>query len=327
MGQRRGAAVSAGNLPPLPLEEWEETKDTFHLYVQIVGKIRLASTPPRNHWWHCPLYVSARGLTTRRMHHDGLSFEIELDLIEHQLVARNDRGEEASFRLRNGLSVARFHDELLTRLEELGIHPSIKAEPYGLPTTTPFAEDTEHASYDPEYVGRFWRILSEVEWILEEFAGWFRGKSSPVHLFWHSLDLAVTRFSGRRLPEALGGDPVSREAYTDEVISFGFWPGDAKVPRPAFYSYTAPEPPGLTEQPLAPEEAFWAETGSSHQARLWYDDVRAAASPRAALLSFLQSAYEAGATVARWNIEELSSSWAPARESVEALRARLAASE
>jgi Family of unknown function (DUF5996) len=320
MDLRPAAAVSELNLPPLPYEEWRDTKDTLHLYIQIVGKIRLASTPPRNHWWHCPLYVSARGLTTRRMRHDGVSFELEFDLIEHRLVARTDRGEEGSFQLRDGLSVAHFHDELFTRLADLGIHPRIKAEPYGLPTTTPFAEDTKHASYDREYAGSFWRVLNELEWIFEEFAGWFRGKSSPVHLFWHGLDLAVTRFSGRRLPEALGGDPVSREAYTDEVISFGFWSGDAKVERPAFYSYTAPEPAGLNEQPLFPEEAFWAEVGAGHQARLWYDDMRSASSPRAALLSFLQSAYEAGATVAGWNAEELASTWAPPRKSLEALR-------
>lgn len=313
MELRQGWVVSEASLPALPLEEWKETKDTLHLYVQIVGKIRLASSPPRNHWWHCPLYVSTRGLTTRRMRHAGVSFEIELDLIEHRLVARTDRGAEASFELRDGLSVARFHDELLTRLAEFGIHPRIKAEPYRVPMTTPFAEDTFHASYDPEYVGRFWRALAEVAWILEEFAGWFRGKSSPVHLFWHGLDLAVTRFSGRRLPEAQGGDPVSREAYSEEVISFGFWPGDANVGRPTFYSYTAPEPPGLDEQPLSPDGAFWAEVGAGHQARLWYDDVRSAVSPRAALLSFLQSAYEAGAAAAHWDVEELAWSWAPQR--------------
>ena len=305
----RGDAVSLASLPPLPLEEWEETKDTLHLYVQVVGKIRLASTPPQNHWWHCPLYVSARGLTTRRMRHEGVSFEIEFDLIDHRLVARTDRGEEAGFSLRDGLSVAGFHGDLLGLLADLAIRPAIKSEPYGLPMTTPFPDDTEHGSYDPEYVARFWRILGEVEWIFEEFAGWFRGKSSPVHLFWHGLDLAVTRFSGKRLSHPLGGDPVSREAYGDEVISFGFWPGDAKVRAPAFYSYTAPEPEGLSEQSLAPSEAFWAEVGSGHQARLWYDDLRAAASPRTALLSFLQSAYEAGATVAGWDAEELASSW------------------
>jgi hypothetical protein len=313
MEPRRSGAGSELILPPLPLEEWEETKDTLHLYLQIVGKVRLASTPPQNHWWHCPLYVSARGLTTRRMRHEGVSFEIELDLVEHRLAVRTDRGEEVGFALRDGLSVGGFYAEVLGRLADVGIRPVIKAEPYRVPMTTPFAEDTDHASYDPEYVGRFWRILGEVDWILQEFAGWFRGKTSPVHLFWHGLDLAVTRFSGARLRQALGTDPVSREAYTDEVISFGFWPGDATVRAPAFYSYTAPEPDGLSEQPLAPAEAFWADVGSGHQARLRYDDVRVAASPRAVLLSFLQSAYEAGARVAGWDAGELASSWAPPR--------------
>jgi hypothetical protein len=314
-------AISAAVLPPLSLEEWKETRDTLHLYIQIVGKVRLASAPPQNHWWHCPLYVSARGLTTRRMRSGDVNFEIDFDLIEHKVVVRDDRGDESSFPLRHGLSVASFYDELFAQLARLDVRPSIKAEPYGVPMSTLFSEDTDHACYDADSVQRFWRVLSDVDWVFQEFSGWFRGKSSPVHLFWHSLDLAVTRFSGRQLPEPLGGDAVSREAYSDEVISFGFWSGDEKVQAPAFYSYTAPEPHDLGEQPLSPEQAFWAETGSGHQARLWYDDVRASASPRSVLLSFLQSAYEAGASTAGWDRDALASSWAPTPETLAALRA------
>jgi hypothetical protein len=198
-------------------------------------------------------------------------------------------------------------------LAKVGIEPAVRLEPYGIPITTPFPDDATHASYDREYVERFSRILLEVDWILDEFAGWFSGKSSPVHLFWHSFDLAVTRFSGRRAPGPAASDPVSREAYAHEVISFGFWPGDDKVPAPAFYSYTAPEPPALTGEPLRPEEAFWRRINGSHQAMLWYEDVRTSESPRDTLLAFLQSAYEAGARTAGWDGDELASSWAPRR--------------
>jgi hypothetical protein len=225
-------AISAAVLPPLSLEEWKETRDTLHLYIQIVGKVRLASAPPQNHWWHCPLYVSARGLTTRRMRSGDVNFEIDFDLIEHKVVVRDDRGDESSFPLRHGLSVASFYDELFAQLARLDVRPSIKAEPYGVPMSTLFSEDTDHACYDADSVQRFWRVLSDVDWVFQEFSGWFRGKSSPVHLFWHSLDLAVTRFSGRQLPEPLGGDAVSREAYSDEVISFGFGPATRRCKHP-----------------------------------------------------------------------------------------------
>ena len=298
-------------LPELPLEEWKDTKDTLQLYVQMVGKIRLASTAPKNHWWHCPLYVSARGLTTRRMRFGERSFQIDFDFIDHELVIRADRGDREALPLHDGLSVADFCGQLFGLLAKVGIEPAVRLEPYGIATTTPFPDDSDHASYDRNYVERFWRILLEVDWILDEFAGWFSGKSSPVHLFWHGFDLAVTRFSGRRAPGPAAADPVSREAYTHEVISFGFWAGDDKVAAPAFYSYTSPEPPGLTDEPLRPEEAFWRRTNGSHQAMLWYEDFRTSESPRDTLLAFLQSAYEAGAKTAGWDEDELAASWAP----------------
>jgi Family of unknown function (DUF5996) len=302
-------AVSA--LPQLALEAWEPTKDTLHLWVQIVGKVRLGAVPPQNHWWHSPLYVDTRGLTTRRLPCGNLDFDVSFDFLDHALVVRTSRGEIDSFPLVDGLTVADFYERFLALLAALGITVEIKPDPYGLPFTTPFAEDTDHGSYDRDAVERFWRALRWIDWTLQEFAGWFCGKTSPVHLFWHSLDIAVTRFSGRRAPELPNADPVAREAYSHEVISLGFWPGDEKVRMPAFYSYTAPEPAGLAEQLLRPEAAIWRSTGSSHLAQLPYDDVRSSPDPRTTLLEFLESAYEAGASLAGWDAADLRSSWCP----------------
>jgi hypothetical protein len=301
----------AGELPPLPLESWRATKDTLHLYVQIAGKLRLATTPLRNQWWNVPLYVDVRGLTTRRLLSDDVSFSIDFDFLDHELRVRTDRGDVEGFPLRDGLSVAEFHERLTELLRGLGADVAIRAEPFGVPMTTPFAEDREHASYDADAVARWWRIVAWADWVLEGFAGWFCGKTSPVHLFWHGLDLAVTRFSGRSAPALPEADSVTREAYGEEVISFGFWAGDDRIPEPAFYSYTAPEPAGLTEQPLQPDEAFWSESVGGHLALLRYEDLRGAAAPHETLLRFLQSAYDAGTTAAGWDAEALRSSWCP----------------
>ncbi|HEX3453475.1 MAG TPA: DUF5996 family protein [Gaiellaceae bacterium] len=297
------------NLPALPLEEWEPTKNTLHLWLQIVGKVRMTASPPRNHWWHVPLYVDVRGLTTRRLHGpDGVSFEIDFDFLDHRLVVRTSRGEVESFPLVDGLSVADFDRQLHGLLAGLGVDVEIKEDPFGMPMTTPFPDDREHASYDPDAVQRFWRILDWTDSVFEEFSGWFCGKTSPVHLFWHSFDLAVTRFNGRRAPALPDADAVTREAYTHEVVSFGFWAGDANVREPAYYSYTAPEPAGLRERPLRPDGAAWSDQGL---ALLTYETVRTAANPRATLLDFLESAYEAGADAAGWNRGDLESSWCP----------------
>jgi hypothetical protein len=299
-------------LPELPLLEWEETKDTLHLWLQVVGKVRLASTAPRNHWWHAPLYVDVRGLTTRRMHSGGgVSFEIDFDLIDHCLVIATSGGAVESFELVDGLSVAEFDQKLHATLRRVGIDVAIHETPYRLPTTVPFPADREHAAYDREAVERFWRILDWTDKVFEEFAGWYCGKSSPVHLFWHSFDLAHTRFGGRRAPAMPNADAVTREAYSHEVVSFGFWAGDQNVREPSYYSYTAPEPVDLRQQPLRPEAAFWADQGSSSLALLPYDAVRVAADPRAALLGFLESAYQAGAGTSGWDRAALESSWCP----------------
>jgi hypothetical protein len=308
----RAAAGNRTLLPELPLAEWEETKDTLHLWCQIVGKVRLASTAPRNHWWHAPLYVDVRGLTTRRMHaNGGVSFEIDFDFIDHRLVIATNGGASESFALVDGLSVAEFDEQLHATLAGLGIDVAIRESPFGVPMTTAFPEDREHAAYDPDAVERFWRILDWTDGVFDEFAGWYCGKTSPVHLFWHSLDLAFTRFGGRRAPAMPQADAVTREAYSHEVVSFGFWAGDQKVREPSYYSYTAPEPAGLRRLPLSPEEAFWADQGQSSLALLPYEAVRTAADPGATLLAFLESAYQAGAGAAGWDRADLESSWCP----------------
>lgn len=300
------------DLPELPFEPWEPTKRTLHLWTQIVGKVRLASTAPQNHWWNATLYVDTRGLTTRRLRSPNGDFDVLFDFLGHKLVVHTSRGDIESFALEDGLSVAAFHDHLFASLRNLGIEVEIEAKPYGVPMTTPFAEDTEHASYDREAVERFWQTLRWVDWTFQEFAGWFCGKTSPVHLFWHGFDLAVTRFSSARAPENPNADPVTREAYSHELISFGFWPGDQKVQEPTFYSYTAPEPAGLAEQRLRPAPASWQQPyGESHLALLPYEAVRASDDPRETLLDFLQSAYDAGALLAGWDRDALRSTWCP----------------
>ncbi len=297
-------------LPPLPYPPWERTKETLHLWAQIVGKVKLASSPPKNHWWHVPLYVDVHGLTTRVLHsRDATAFEIRFDFAAHRLVVETARREE-SFELADGLSVAAFDDQLHAALGALGVDLPIVEKPFGVPMTTPFPDDDEHASYDAEAVERFWRVLDWSADVLEEFAGWFCGKQSPVHLFWHSFDLALTRFSGRPAPPMPEADPVTREAYADEVVSFGFWAGDQNVREPSYYSYTAPEPAGLRDQPLR-AGAVWVEQNGGSLAILPYETVRAAADPRAALLEFLESAYQAGAGAAGWKRDELISSWCP----------------
>jgi hypothetical protein len=298
-------------LPDLPLAAWRPTKDTLHLYVQIVGKVRLAVAAPHNHWWHVPLYLDVAGLTTRRLQRRGVTFQISFDFNEHVLRVRAAGGRSEVFALQDGLSVAAFDRELHTALGRLGVDVELREHPYGLPITTPFAEDVEHASYDPEHVRRYWQILNWADGVFDEFSGWYSGKTSPVHLFWHSLDLAVTRFSGRRAALPADMDPVNREAYSHEVISFGFWPGDDSVGEPAFYSYTAPAPDGLTDRPLRPDAARWTELPSGQIAVLPYEAVRGASDPRRALLSFLQSGYDAGSISAGWDREALASSFAP----------------
>ena len=309
-------------LPELHLADWRATKDTLHLYSQILGKIRLAATPPRNHWWNVPLYVDVRGLSTRRLHHRDTTFEITIDFVDHALVVRTADGRTRSFELGGGLPVADFDARIHQVLAELGVDIEIREEPFGVPMATPFPRDVTHASWDRAAIERFGKALDWSDSVFEEFSGWFNGKTSPVHLFWHSLDLAVTRFSGRPAPP-IEADPVTREAYTHEVISFGFWPGDDRIGDAAYYSYTAPEPAGLRDQPLS--AGSWTELGTGSLAVLPYETVRTARTPRATLLAFCQSAYEAGARLAGWDTARFTSTWCPAPDQLQQLRATAAA--
>lgn len=292
--------------PEIPLDAWRPTKNTLHLYCQIVGKIRLALHPWINHWWHVPLYVTPRGLSTRTIPFSGGNFEIEFDLKKHELQIRTSDGRWEDFALYDGLTVADFYSSIFANLAKLGIEPTIKPIPYEAPSTTPFSDDTENKSYDKECVGRFHQTLVTVDRILNEFRGRFVGKSTPVHMFWHSFDLALTRFSGKKVQPRKGAGMVEREAYSHEVISFGFWFGDDKVPAPAFYAYVAPEPPGLADEPLTPATAQWAESNDAHLAMLMYEDVRQTDIPKDTVLEFLESAYQAGAKRAGWDTEQFS---------------------
>lgn len=298
--------MKSSQFPEIPLEAWRPTKDTIHLYCQIVGKIRLGMHPHLNHWWHVPLYVTPRGLSTHTIPFESGNFEIELDLCEHRLVIKTNAGRQEDFGLYDGLTVADFYSSVLANLAKLGIEPKIKPIPYEAPSTTPFPEDIENKSYDKEYIERAHQTLVIVDGILNEFRGRFLGKSTPVHMFWHSFDLALTRFSGKRAPVRKEANRVEREAYSHEVISFGFWFGDDRVPAPAFYSYTAPEPEGLAAEPLAPASAEWVESNGAHLALLMYEDVRTSEDPHRRVLEFLESAYQAGAKRAGWSVSEFS---------------------
>jgi Family of unknown function (DUF5996) len=282
--------------PPLPYADWQPTKQTLHRYAQMVGKVRLTLMPPLNHWWHVTLYVSARGLTTGAMPSGDRTVELELDFVDHRLEARTSDGGRAGFAL--GSPCASFYEQLFAALEELGVAVEIVAEPFDLGDSVPFAEDTAERAYDAEAVERFWHVLRLTDAALDGFRSGYVGKQSPVHLFWHSFDLAHARFSGRDAPPIAGADPVTAEAYSHEVIAFGWWPGDDRqTPYPAFYSYTAPEPEGLRERPLEPASAEWHDTGHGSLAILPYDAVRAGED----LQAFFESAYRAGAEAAGWD--------------------------
>jgi hypothetical protein len=288
--------------PELPLEAWQDTYATLHMWTQIVGKVRLALSPRVNHWWEVPLYVNARGLTTSAIPYGNGIFEVQFDFLEHKLIIQTSWGSAKALALKPQ-SVANFYAEFISALRALGIEVKIWSMPVEVPNPVRFESDTQHASYDPEYARRFWQILILCDNIFQEFRAGFLGKDSPVHFFWGSFDLAVTRFSGRRAPEREGADSITREAYSHEVISVGFWPGGGDIKGPAFYAYAAPEPLGFAEQKVKPAAAFYHP--QMKEFLLMYDDVRRAPSPRQALLSFLQSTYEAGANLAHWDRKEL----------------------
>jgi len=282
--------------PALPLGEWEATYRTLHLWTQIVGKIRLMLTPLQNHWWNAALYVTARGLTTSPIPYQGRAFEIEFDFVNHRLEIRTSDGGERALAL-SAKSVAAFYRELFSALHETGIDVQINTMSQEMPDAIALDRDEVHASYEPEYANRFWRILVSTEIVFQEFRARFQGKQSPVHFFWGSFDLAYTRFSGRTCPPRKG--VITSEAYSHECSSVGWWPGGGDVAGPAFYAYTAPEPSGYAEQQVRPRSAFYHK--KLHEYLLMYDDVRRATSPGNEILEFAQSAYEAGANAAGWD--------------------------
>ena len=285
-------------LPELPLRDWQATYDTLHMWTQIVGKVRMALGPAINHWWGISLYVTARGLTTSPIPLGYGSFEIRFDFIDHKLVIETSIGALRELKL-EPQSVAEFYRKFLASLHELGIDVRIHAVPDEFPNPIPFEKDEVHTSYDADAVNRFWRILVWSDCVFKEFRARFTGKVSPVHFFWGSFDLAVTRFSGRVAPPRPGADAITAEAYSHEVSSAGFWPGGGVVEGAAFYAYAAPEPSGFAGYRARPAEAFYHP--ELHEFLLMYDDVRRAPSPKDSLLQFLQSTYEAAAILANWD--------------------------
>ena len=297
----------ADTWPSLPLEEWRDTYATLHMWTQIVGKIRLVQTPWLNHSWHVTLEVTPSGLRTPPIPHGTRTFQIEFDFVTHRLVIRTSDGAERSTALRSR-PVADFYREVMTTLHELRLPVRISTRPNEVEAPIPFEQDRVHASYDPDFANRFWRLLLQADRVLKTFRARFGGKSSPVHFFWGSFDLAVTRFSGRPAPPHPGGVPnlpdwVARDAYSHEVSSAGFWPGGGPVPYPAFYSYAYPEPPGFKDASVRPASAFYSD--AMREFFLPYDAVRQAESPDDMLLEFLQSTYEAAATLGGWDRQSL----------------------
>jgi hypothetical protein len=289
--------------PKLEFDAWQDTRTTLQLWTQIVGKIRLMQTPWLNHSWHVPLYVNSKGLTTSPIPHGSRSFEIQFDFILHVLDITVSDGSARRLALRPQ-SVAEFYGRVSAALDDLGIAVSVNEKPCEIAAATPFSQDRIHAAYDPDYAHRFWQVLLLTDRVLKKFRTGFLGKSSPVHFFWGSFDLAVTRFSGRRAPPFTGKAPgvsseVMREAYSHEVSSAGFWPGGNGTDFPAFYSYTYPMPARFKESAVQPEAAYFSE--ALGEFLLPYDAVRTAADPEAVLLGFLQSTYEAAANTADWD--------------------------
>jgi Family of unknown function (DUF5996) len=291
----------------LPLSAWSETYATLHRWLQIVGKIRHAQGPALNHCWGDTLYVTARGLTTSPMPAGEQIFEIQFDFVDHRLLIQTGDGRESILPLQPQ-PVAAFYRRLFEELGRLGLDVRISGVPNEVADATPFAQDRTHASYDPEYANRFWRVLAQSARVFETFRARFVGKCSPVHFFWGAPDLAVTRFSGRVAPVHPGGVPglpdvVTRDAYSHEVASAGFWPGGGPVPHAAFYAYAYPEPPGFAGAKVSPDAARY--NADLREFLLPYDAVRLAASPDESLLAFLQSTYDAAADLGGWNREAL----------------------
>jgi hypothetical protein len=288
--------------PELALKDWKPTYYNLHMWTQIVGKVRLELSPKTNHWWGVPLYIDARGLTTSPIPYGKDVFEIRFDFVDHKLIVDRCDGRRRVLGL-EPRTVADFYSEFMATLRSLDLDIAIYAKPVEVVDPIPFAEDTLYRAYDADAAYSFWRIVTSCDSVFKQFRAWFVGKSSPVHFFWGSFDLAVTRFSGRRAPERPGADAITREAYSHEVISAGWWPGGSGVDGPAFYCYAAPEPAGLPQQKVQPESAFYHP--DLKEFILMYDEIRKSQAPERMLLEFLQSTYEAAAALAHWDRGEL----------------------
>jgi len=298
----RSRASDKEVLPALPFDSWKDTLATLHMWSQLVGKVRLKLCPLVNHWWNVPFYVTARGMTTSAMPYERRAIEVQFDFVDHNILIETSEGRAVALAL-EPQSVADFYKKFMAALGELGVSVRIWTTPCEIPNPTPFEKDYVHSAYDPEAAHKFWRILVWVDQIFKEFRAGFQGKASPVHFFWGSFDLAVTRFSGRPAPERPGADSITREAYSHEVSSAGFWPGGGDIKGPAFYSYAAPEPPGFREQRVRLQAAFYHP--QLKEFLLMYDDVRTAPSPKDALMDFLQSTYNAAADLGKWDRKSL----------------------
>jgi len=288
--------------PALPLEEWRDTYETLHMWTQVVGKIALALAPRLNHFWNVALQVTPRGLATLPLSRGDRSLTFAFDFIDHSLVAQDSNGELAGLPLQPQ-SVADFYRAAMKLTHDIGLDVHIWPMPVEVPNPIRFDTDVVHHSYDAASAQRFWHALVVMKPVFEEFRSRFTGKSSPVHFFWVSFDLASSRFSGRRAPERAGADPMTLEAYSHEVISHGFWPGGGALPEPAFYGYSAPEPDGFKEAAVRPAAAYYNR--DFNEFILPYEAVRRSASPSADLTAFLESTYAAGADLAGWNRAEL----------------------
>jgi hypothetical protein len=298
---RHGTSMAAGAWPPLPYDEWRDTYATLHMWSQIVGKVALALAPPINHSWAVAFRVTARGLQTGALPHGSHAFAIEFDFVDHRLVIERADGERGSLPLESR-TVADFYREVMAALSDLSLPVTIWSMPVEIPSPVRFEQDTTHHTYDPEYAGRLWQILSQVERAFTAARCRFIGKCSPVHFFWGSFDLAVSRFSGRPAPPR-DGPAFEREAYSHEVISHGFWPGSGPVLEPAFYAYAVPEPPGLETAAVHPDGAYYHP--DLREFILPYEAVRTAASPEAAIAAFIDSTYSQAATLAGWDRQAL----------------------
>ena len=295
-------------IPQLPYDSWTQTRISVHLILQIIGKTRLGLTARKNHWWFITIYISPRGFSTFTIPVDQgtCSMEIELDVLKRAVVITHSKKGSVQIDLKTGFSVAQFYKLFMAELSQFGVHPKFVRKPYDMGIEKPFAELDEYSSFEWDDINKFWQLMQWNNSIFQEFSGRFYGKTCPVQIYWHHMDLAVTRFSGKKLAPMDKSARISdRDAYSHEQISFGFWVGDENVQEPAYYSYTYPSPDKIEQQRLYPSTAKWVDSNGSPMAFLRYEDVRTSPDPRKTVLDFLESAYQAGAKLAGWKIEEL----------------------